>query len=522
MNGIATYFQQAELALAAYSSLSPRMILDDYEVALRDGGRGMSPTQAARFAAQWRVIAQHTDSFFPGASATVFEDVSTGKRYLAIRGTTLFDPGDITADLGVLLHGIPALSSQYRSLRNRVLGWQSDGTLPASFTVSGHSLGGWLAAGLVSDFGASIERAYLYNAPGVSGATELVPLLTQALGISAWSGDPARVFNLRAAAGASLIAGIGLAVSPPIAIEIEAAPGLGLGNHDIGRLGDALALHAAYAGLAPALTLSESGALLRASSARNALTLESALDALRLTLLGEAAVLGAPSREGDREAFYGNLYGLLDSAAYRALAGTAPLRVLAQADAPAPAAEAASDFGKFLALRHLLPFALEGAGSALIEAHADLYARWSADRARRIAGAAELEFTDAYLSDRAAFLTTLGRANLIDAQSVVQSGQPDNWRYIDLPRRIEVVGFGEAPATIRRRAVFGGEGADAVSGDRWADRLYGGRGSDVLIGGRGDDYLEGGVGMNLYHYGAGTKLFIAPDADAERRCGVAA
>ncbi|HWQ38264.1 MAG TPA: hypothetical protein VNM24_06555 [Burkholderiales bacterium] len=514
MNSIAIYFQHAELALAAYSNLAPGMILDDYEAALRDGGRGMSPTQAQRFAQRWRVAAPQINDV-SGLSATVFEEVLTGKRYLAIRGTTLLDLSDITADLGILLHGIPGLSSQYRALYEQVLRWTLDGTLPGRFTVSGHSLGGWLAAGLVSDLGAPIEHAYLFNAPGVLGVTETVPALARALGIDAWSGDPAKASNLRAAAGASPIAGLGLAVSAPIGIEIEAASFFDFrqGNHSIVRLNDALAVQAVYAGLDAALSLEQTGWLLRAASGQNALTLEAALDAIRLALLGEGAVGASPSTEGDRERLYGNLYGLADSAAYRALAGALRLRPLTQPDAQALAAQAGADFGSFLALRYLLPFVLEGAGGVLADAHADLYARWSADRARRVAGAADLEFTDSYLADRAAFLAALSEANVMDAGGVVIPAQPDNWRYVDLTQKVEVIAFGQAPASMRRWAVFGGESSDVVGGDDQADRLYGGRGSDLLTGGRGDDYLEAGAGMDVYQYTAATSLLGTPSND---------
>ncbi|HQR51610.1 MAG TPA: hypothetical protein PKW44_08240, partial [Methylophilaceae bacterium] len=73
MNSIETYFEQAELALAAYSDLAPGMIFDDYKAALMDGGKGMSPTQAADFASKWTVVTQYTDPI-TGVSATVFQE----------------------------------------------------------------------------------------------------------------------------------------------------------------------------------------------------------------------------------------------------------------------------------------------------------------------------------------------------------------------------------------------------------------------------------------------------------------
>lgn len=508
MGQIANYYTQAELAFAAYANLFPDV---NPIPALRDDTVGMSPTQARRFAQRWRVVDQFNDSF-SGLSATVFEEVATGKRSLAIRGTTPSDVRDLTADLGVLLHGIPDLSLQYRALRERVSGWTLEGTLPGRFTVSGHSLGGWLAAGLVSDFGPLIEQAYLYNAPGVLGATELVPLLARALGIGAWSGDPARVSNLRAAAGTSLVAGTGLALSPPIAIEIEAASGLGLGNHSISRLVDALALHEAFVRLAPVLTLSETAQILRAASAQNARTLEAALDALRVTLLGEAA--GAvPTAEGERDEFYRNLYALTDSAAYRTLAGSAPLRVLAGSDAATLARAAAADFGSFLALRQLLPFAIEGSPGALIEAHGDLYFRWSADRAKRAAGASDLEFTDAYLADRAQFLAWKNTYFSADGQTVLRGEQNENRLFENRDRAgnsdlsLTVVGNlaaggNSAAAANPARVLFGNTASDVLAGGILADRLYGDAGSDWLQGGAGNDYLEGGAGLDVYSYNA--------------------
>jgi VCBS repeat-containing protein len=514
MSGMATYFQQAELALAAYSNLVPAMIPDDYEAALRNGGRGMSPVQAARFAARWRVIEQYNDPF-SGLSATVFEEVGvTGRRYLAIRGMTPSDVRDWTAGGGILLHGVPSLSSQYQALSAKVRQWQQAGTLSGTFTVAGHSLGGWLAAGLASEFAVQVEHAYLYNAPGVSGLVgDFGELLGLAMGRPLSAVGLERVSSLRAAVGASLIAGIGIPVSAPIAIEIENQLPDALGNHAIRTLTDALALYAAFARLAPALTVEDIGRLLRAASAHNALTLESALDALCLTLLGEQAAAATPTGREEREALYANLYGLTDSVAYRALAGTVALRLTMAQDAGVLRAQGQQDFGYFLALRHLLPFAIEGSPSPLIEAHADLYARWQADRAKRIAGAGGLEFTDAWFADRAAFLAWKNQYFAADGQIVLRGAQNENLVFENRERAgrtglsLTVVGNlaagGNSGAAANPvKLVFGNTGADAITGGLLADRLYGDGGTDWLEGRAGDDYLEGGAGLDLYQYNA--------------------
>ena len=75
MNTATSYFEQAQLAFAAYFTLAPGMTREDYELALRDGGDGMSPTQATTFASSWNVVDQYPDPV-TGLSATVFRDAS--------------------------------------------------------------------------------------------------------------------------------------------------------------------------------------------------------------------------------------------------------------------------------------------------------------------------------------------------------------------------------------------------------------------------------------------------------------
>jgi Ca2+-binding RTX toxin-like protein len=511
MNGIANYFQHAELAFAAYSNLAPGMILDDYEAALRDGGRGMSRTQAERFASSWRVVDQFNDSF-SGLSATVFEEVATGRRYLAIRGTN--DHADWLTnlvDIGVL--GTPVRQAQYASLRAKVQEWLANDTLASGFSVSGHSLGGFLASALAIEFAEQIAHVYLYNTPGLGGVLGLESVVEQVWRTLAPGGAPGPRLSApisHIASSADVVPAIGVPVAPRIGVQIESMfdP---IHNHAIATLVDALALHDAYGRLAPALTVEDIGRLLRASSARNALTLEAALDGLRVALLGEAAAM-ASTAEGDREAFYGNLYALTDSAAYRDLAGSASIRVLAPGDARALDVEARSEFGSFLALRFLLPFVIEGGGSVLAEAHAALHTRWSADRGKRAAGASDLEFTDEYLADRAQFLgwknqsfTTDGVTLRGDRNENLLFENRDGAGRTDLGLTVVgnlAAGGNSGAAANPARILFGGEGADRLTGGILADRLYGGAGTDWLEGGAGDDYLEGGSGLDLYGYNA--------------------
>lgn len=53
-----TYFNNAELALVAYSDFYDGMSQDAYKAALRQDGNGMSTAQAADFASRYTVISQ--------------------------------------------------------------------------------------------------------------------------------------------------------------------------------------------------------------------------------------------------------------------------------------------------------------------------------------------------------------------------------------------------------------------------------------------------------------------------------
>ncbi len=66
------------------------------------------------------------------------------------------------------------LHPQYISLKFKVVEWIENGVLPQSFTVTGHSLGGFLAAGLVAEplIANHISHAYLFNVQGVGGVLD--------------------------------------------------------------------------------------------------------------------------------------------------------------------------------------------------------------------------------------------------------------------------------------------------------------------------------------------------------------
>ena len=101
-------------------------------------------------------VREHTFLNPTGLSATVFENMTDGKRYLAIRGTESSDLSDILTDvidIGTL--GTAEYQAQYAALSAKVGAWLDDGTLQSGFTVTGHSLGGFLATNLALDYSAT-------------------------------------------------------------------------------------------------------------------------------------------------------------------------------------------------------------------------------------------------------------------------------------------------------------------------------------------------------------------------------
>jgi hypothetical protein len=364
---IQNYLTQAELSLAAYATLTTSI---PDENALK--GEGMAAAQASAFALKWSVVDQHTD-FVTGVSATVFQEVATGKRFLAIRGTEPDDVNDLITDVvDIALLGTSAIQTQYASLKAQVQTWLGDGTLPAAFTVSGHSLGGFLATALTADFATNITQTYLYNAPGLDGVVgDVIGAILNTFGIT----PPlalADVFNIKANAGVSPIAGLGAQVAPAIGIHIEDQffsdvpnPPLSY-NHSQRVLTDALALYAAYAQLDPTVSVDAITHIVNASSNLNVNTLERALDNLCELLLGATTPGTVPE---SREDYHANLYQLTDWLAARTQNGAPALKLndLVAHGSSTIAAQSRADTPDGLAYRYalvnLLPFALTGDAS---------------------------------------------------------------------------------------------------------------------------------------------------------------
>lgn len=527
-------FKQAELALAAYANFT----LDiPTQAELRDAD--FSTIQANIFASTYRIADHQYNDPITGLSATVFVDKVSGETFLSLRGTEINDVRDFaTGVFDIMLFGNTILHPQYLSLRAKVTEWLNNGTLSPTFTVTGHSMGGFLAIGLADDplFTNNVSHTYLFNAPGLGGFTG--PFINTVL---EWMGlapvyDQSKISNIIAATGISPIAGLGFDVAPPIDIMIEDQMAAdisdppGARNHSQQVLTDALAVYSVYSQLAPNLELPTLSKLIDAFGstkdvimASNSKTLETALDALRLIVQNPADGKislneNQKTETGNRDKFYANLYGLQKNAKFKELAGKAQLTLLSDLSPGDFIGRIESNGQQGLAAR----FALVALNPFILESENFDYnifnASNSLERFDPVSGTGAL--TSAYLVDRMAMLIRKNWFNIEDKNpldsSVTFSSSNHSFQNINDYFEDVASGYkvsqGELTANTPRY-FFGGDNTDNPAASAVEDHLYGGGGDDTLKGLEGNDYLEGGAGLDTYIINPGDATDTVFDVD---------
>ena len=518
MPTINEYQQYSELALAAYANTLAlgRDNVDEYKTG------GMSDAQARQFDQSWQVLAQQDIS--DGFSAVLFERVSetgvpTGEKVLGIRGTEashwgidyLVDVVNI-AGLGTNL-GLP----QYNSLEAFYQSLITQGKLSASeqITVTGHSLGGFLAQAFAAKHDATVSATYTYNSPGFSVASGLLSNvgteLLELFGITDASIPNNKIFNVRATGGLSATAGLGQMMGSVQPIWTES--GDAIHNHSIVTVTDSLALHDIFARLNPAMDMNQIDVILRGASNRMNNTLEKTLQALLKLVLNSEATIAIDNRN----AYYEQLILLRDfvgNANYTMTPGDvgAPLVGMSAASLAAIAAlNTPTGLAYRYALRELNPFAVMNG--------ADLYSK------HNTTGELDLydpqteqgNLTTQYLADRAKLLAEINQVNLID-NDPLDGDQPLS---VDILYKDQKTGYQSyiLPNTSNRKQVFfGDERVDLLSGGTDIDHLYGGGGDDTIHGGHGNDYIEGNPGTDFLYGDAGADTLIG-DAGADLLVG---
>lgn len=523
------YYIQAQLALAAYGTFTPRQ--NPSIGSLTADAVGMTETQAEIFAAQWFVVDQYTDPA-TGLSATVFAPIAengqpTSARYLAVKGSVSLL--DYAADLiNVSLLGSGAGPGQYSALAAQVLKWQNptDGSpavLPSTFTVAGHSLGGFLATSLLAHFGTSISNAYLFNAPGIGGvsassiaglspsaafATEVARMLLADPTLATI--DSSKIVNVKSEAGISMTAAIGTQVAPLWAFtEPQAWPWQ---NHSIVLLTDALAVQACLAQIDQTLTLATGNTILARASAAMAASLETVVNNLAQILIP-----GSPTRAAvdNRDSLYATIgkiqeclasTGLPSSTRILATNGLSPQTLVASA--------MAGNLGVRYALANELSFVLT----------CDQFLQGSIYGNVAIPGSEAEWANKQYWTDRANMLTVRlqanaegssdGRVLLNQANPALAGIAPTIFENHLADGSTDIVELKPSYAgSAINKIIFGADVTATYEGGAGDDRLYGGVGHNTLIGGDGNDTLMSGGGGSILLGGNGNDTYYAQDGD---------
>ena len=537
-NAINDLSTNAQLSMAAYGSFDPDMNVDTerYFLALIDAenGPGMSEAQAKAFIGlradgtrdpadpnKGFEIVHHEPNDGSGFSATVFRDRKSGKYHFAIRGTEQFVLDLVLADLvqigltGAAVAQIVAMYNYYQRLiapegpGQQVTQIQSlvdpnEGEIQfvatevagiglgidqidetTIFDVTGHSLGGHLAAAFSFIFSSNTSAAHVYNAPGFT-ATPLVQDLFAALG-SAIPSSSSLIQKIIADKGLEIVPATGTlpGTEQRVFIEEQTSP---LGNHRIRTLADSLAVYDLLAKIDPDIDIDVGRDILESASNVAAPSLENIVNAL-----GDLFRKGTPiSGTDDRQQLYARIIEIRDDIEGKGNSFSVDINQLAGLSEGDLVTNAKASIAFRYALTRLNPFVIEGDDS--------IYAPFQ--------GELELEnFSKQFLEDRAHVLSQFLIRNKVDSGVVLGSGF-NNEFYKDIATGTSTStsdAFTPATAT---QFIFGDDGLNQITGGIEGDHLYGGGGVDFIDGLGADDYIEGNDGADVLNGGLGNDRLV--------------
>ena len=539
-------FRYAQLAQASYANLTFGLTEQEILAALAAGD--FAPSLAEDFIGSGGFnIIQQLPNTADGFSATVFQDKTSNDYVLAIRGTEIATIPDLTTDFadigadGIAIDQAIDLFNYYQDLKAEIdstvyhyhydqstgqvtytssIALSTGALFGRNFSVTGHSLGGHLALIMSRLAPDRVTAVNTFNPAGFDplgsspGAQAFFDALRQAEIAATGTSNIAASFDVTKITN--------VAVPDDVVHLIGNVPGgflpqftegsNSLNNHFIDGMTDSLAAYELLELLDPSKSASEILALgtdiFKAASLSVGMSLENAISAFS-DLLRDGSALTSDNRNllhariSDLRAFVLDPQTGVLKAHFQGLS-LASLVHMTSADL---VTAAANSLGYRYALAELNPFVVLGS-DALYNAPVR-----EGERPHNDAGSLELfsaearsgALTSQYIADRSAFLAIKNQIYASDIPVIVP-GQTDNWRYFDIPRNVDVLSPGSAPASIQRHVVFGGDGAERVAGGGQADKLYGGAGTDYLVGYGGNDYQEGGRGLDLYRFAANERL----------------
>lgn len=395
-------------------------------------------------------------------------------------------------------------ASEYIEFADNLLNQKGLGAIDANtkVTVTGHSLGGNLSYVFASMFSANIEEVVTINAPGVrpDGQAWLLAMGYRNI-------DSSKITSVNAEGDlVHKLSGVQQGSSLDISQEVGHFPLIdGLANnHSVINGLDSLNLMRLFSALDPTQENNPSALLseiMRWSSYRKENTYENMLDVLRFMIDGGELEKTPEGLKGDldkRNELYNNMYSLMESDQFKSLIGNVKLVF-------ADILQGKSDYGHFLALYFLSPFALSGEESVLDSLNSNLYELWADDRdlveSERNIG--KENFSESWYRDRSSMLTALMSRNMQDSEKdQLTNTTPNDIKYVDEIFGAEV--YSSSKRIIVRETetiIFGGSKSDTLTGLIFNDHLYGGGGNDTLNGLLGFDYLEGNAGNDLLYGG---------------------
>ncbi|WP_331347115.1 flagellinolysin, partial [Cellvibrio sp. UBA7661] len=380
--------------------------------------------------------------------------------------------------------------------------------------VTGHSLGGNLAYVFSRMFPENTGQVVTLNAPGLGDDS--------VLGELGFVGGGANITSV-IAEGDFVHTVSGDTIGSAVKITQEVEHGIldyVNNNHSIINAVDGLHLFGLFSKLDPTQANSPSGILktfMQQSSNKGLDTYENMLDSLRKLLIDDDIIKTPAATKNDlaqREQFYLNMKELEESGHFVNLKGHIKL-----VEPSLNTAQAKSDYGQFLALYFAAPFALQGDEGILSNLHWDLYSAWTADQSLSAVDrqAGKANFPDEWYYDRANYLSALLERNANDIDSS-ESANPsgDDVFYVNVDGfdngsgwvfsgDVDASNINQVPEP--KRVIFGTNEGNSPA-NTGPDAFVGGDGNDRIYGLGGDDTLNGLKGSDVLFGGAGNDQLI--------------